>query len=209
MRLLLVALLCLSGCSYKPPDASPKAEAETKKKSAPVVNIPEKFQVRFETSKGNFTIEAYRDWAPLGAERFHQLVNDKFYNDARFFRIVPHFIVQFGLAANPANAKKWDTQKLKDDDPIRTNAYGTVAFAQTGDVESRSTQIFINVRSNQTLDEQGFAPFGKVIEGIEVVEKLYSGYGEQPNQEKIRKLGNTYLNESFPKLDYIRKTVLK
>jgi cyclophilin family peptidyl-prolyl cis-trans isomerase len=171
------------------------------------VDIPETFQVRFETSRGNFTIEAHRDWAPLGAERFLLLVKDKFFDGARFFRIVPNYVIQFGLAADPAMTKKWD-KKMKDDYLLRTNGLGTVAFAQTGDTESRTTQIFINIKSNQNLDEQGFAPFGKVIDGMDIVNRLYPGYREQPNQEQIKKRGNAYLNESFPKLDYIKKAVL-
>ena len=117
--------------------------------------------------------------------------------------MVPNFVVQFGLAANPAKTKKWD--KELDDDPVKqTNRAGSLAFAKKGR-NTRTTQVFINLRSNQSLDSQGFAPFGQIVEGMEVIEKLHSGYGEAPDQEAITKRGNAYLASAFPKLDFIRR----
>lgn len=147
-------------------------------------------------------MEVHPEWAPLGAQRFEELVKDSFFDGARFFRVVPQFIIQFGIAADPKMTKKWD-KPIKDDEPVRTNGYKTVAFATAGP-ETRTTQLFINLRSNQVLDKQGFAPFAIVTEGMEIVEKLNAEYGEQPNQKQIEQVGNQYLTRSFPRLDYIR-----
>ena len=162
--------------------------------------------MKFDTSKGTILIEAHRDWAPLGAAQFEKLVKARYFNGARFFRIVPNFVVQFGLAANPADTAKWD-KPIPDDPVLRTNRGGSLAFATMGP-NTRTTQLFINLNTNQALDSQGFAPFAQVIEGMEVVEKLYSGYGELPDQGAITKSGNAYLEEKFPKLDYIKTAVI-
>jgi cyclophilin family peptidyl-prolyl cis-trans isomerase len=198
-----LALMLASCSSEKAPTpaekeaAAPKAE---EKKGPPPV------YVKFETSKGDFVMEVHEDWAPIGAKRFLELVNDKFFDGARFFRIVPNFVVQFGLAASPAQSKKWD--KMLDDDPVlRTNSIGTVAFATAGP-NTRTTQLFINMRSNQMLDDQGFAPFAKVTEGMDVVERFYAAYGERPDQDLIKKRGNAYLTAEFPSLDYIKKATI-
>ena len=161
------------------------------------------FKVRMETSEGPIVIEVHPDWAPIGAERFRQLVEDNYYDGARFFRVVPNFVIQFGLAGDPKLTAKWDKQI--DDDPVKqTNRVGSVTFATAGP-NTRTAQVFINLRSNQMLDSQGFAPFGMVVEGMNVVEQLYSGYGEQPDQELITNRGNAYLQRNFPNLDYIKK----
>jgi peptidyl-prolyl cis-trans isomerase A (cyclophilin A) len=137
------------------------------------------------------------------ADRFFELVKAGFYNDARFYRVLPNFVAQFGLAASPAMTKQWD--KSIDDDPVgHTNSRGTVAFAKAGR-NSRDTQVFVNLRSNQSLDNDGFAAFGVVIEGMDgVVGKLYSKYGDAPDQDAIRRSGNSYLKSKFPLLDYIK-----
>jgi len=201
---LSVLCLLLAGCS-----TSPKKEAATepeKKAAVSRVGAPELFNVKLETSKGPIVIEVHRDWAPRGADRFYELVKDGYYNDARFFRIIPNYVAQFGLAATPAMTKKW--AKSIDDDPVaHTNSVGTVAFAKAGR-NSRDTQVFINLRSNQILDSQGFAPFGKVSEGMPVVEKLYSRYGDSPEQEALTKRGNSYLKSGFPLLDYIKTATI-
>jgi peptidyl-prolyl cis-trans isomerase A (cyclophilin A) len=188
--------LLLAGCS-RTTEPKKSAEAEPAKPSGPPI-----YNVRFETSKGPFTVEVHRDWAPLGAARFEELVQDGFYDNSRFFRVVPNFIIQFGIAADPKMTKKWN-KPIKDDEPTRTNGYKTLAFATAGP-ETRTTQVFINLRSNQVLDKQGFAPFAVVTEGMDIVEKLYSGYGEGPQQPRIERQGNAYLTSSFPKLDYIK-----
>lgn len=159
------------------------------------------FKVRFATSKGPFVVEVHPDWAPVGANRFEELLKAKYYNGARFFRVVPNFVIQFGLAASPAMTKKWD-KAIKDDPVKQTNRLGSLAFATMGP-ETRTAQVFINLRSNQSLDDKGFAPFAQIVEGMDVVEKIYAGYGELPDQEQITKRGNVYLSR-FPKLDYIK-----
>jgi cyclophilin family peptidyl-prolyl cis-trans isomerase len=188
--------LLLAGCS-RSTEPKKTTEAEPAKPAE-----PDTFKVQFETTKGPFTVEVHREWAPLGAQRFEELVKDGFYDGARFFRVVPDFIIQFGIAGDPKMTKKWD-KPIKDDEPVRTNAYKTMAFATAGP-ETRTTQVFINLRSNQTLDSQGFAPFAIVIEGMENVEKLNAEYREQPDQQRIERQGNAYLNQNFPRLDYIK-----
>lgn len=186
----------LAACSRnEPPKSVETAEPATTAAAEP-------YKVRFETTKGPFVIEVHPDWAPLGAERFEQLVKDGFYNGARFFRVVPNFIIQFGIAGDPKMTKKWD-KPIKDDTPLRTNSYKSVAFATAGP-ETRTAQVFINLRSNQILDKQGFAPFGMVVEGMDVVEKLNAEYGEMPDQKRIERQGNSYLTQNFPRLDYIK-----
>jgi peptidyl-prolyl cis-trans isomerase A (cyclophilin A) len=163
--------------------------------------------VKMETSKGPVVIEVHREWAPIGADRFYELVKDGFFQEARFFRIVPNFIVQFGLAADPKMSKKWD--KTIADDPVsRTNRAGAVTFATAGP-NTRNSQIFINLGSNQSLDNQGFAPFGQVIEGMDAVQKFNASYGEMPDQQAITMRGNAYLKEKFPNLDYIKTAVIQ
>jgi peptidyl-prolyl cis-trans isomerase A (cyclophilin A) len=198
---LAALMLLLPGCSRSSEPAKSEAPAAEPKESA-----ANTFRVRFETSKGPFVVEVHRDWAPLGAQRFEELVKDGFYDGARFFRVVPNFIIQFGIAADPRMTKKWN-KPIKDDEPVQTNRYKSMAFATAGP-ETRTTQVFINLRSNQVLDKQGFAPFAMVIEGMEIIEKLYAEYGEQPDQQRIERQGNRYLETSFPRLDYIRKATI-
>ncbi len=183
----------------------PKAEESTEA-SAAKGGMPDVFKVRFNTSKGDFIVEAHKDWAPLGTQRFYELVRSRYFDGARFFRVVPNFVVQFGLAANPGVTKRWD-KTIPDDPVLRTNKLGAMVFATAGP-NTRTTQIFINLKSNQFLDNQGFAPFGQVIEGMEVVQSLYSGYGEEPDQQAITAQGNAYLNAKYPKLDYIKKATI-
>ena len=133
-------------------------------------------------------------------------MKDGYFNGARFFRWVPGFVVQFGLAADPRMTKKWD-KPIKDDPVLQTNRTGSVVFATAG-AGTRTTQLFINLRSNQSLDDQGFAPFGMVVEGMDVVQSIYPGYGENPDQGEITARGNAYLNANFPKLDHIQKATI-
>ena len=198
--LLSCVLLLLAGCS-KAPEPARKAEAEAPaaKEQPPAQGT---YRVRFETSKGPIVVEVHPEWAPIGAKRFEELVKAGYFDGARFFRVVPNFVVQFGLAANPALTKKWDKQ-IKDDAVAHTNSLGTLSFATMGP-ETRTTQIFINLRSNQSLDSQGFAPFANVVEGMEIVQKFHSAYGERPDQQAITRRGNAYLQQNFPNLDYIK-----
>jgi peptidyl-prolyl cis-trans isomerase A (cyclophilin A) len=216
-------ILLLIGCSKpseQPKTAEEKAPATTVQPAEPPKPAPSEapkpapsqapatFKVRFDTSKGPFEVEVHRDWAPLGADHFYALVKSGYFDGARFFRVVPNFVVQFGLAANPANTKKWDTP-IADDPVTQTNRLGSIVYATAGP-NTRTTQLFINLHSNQSLDSQGFAPFGMVLgNGMSVVQQIYSGYGQQPDQGAITSEGNAYINSSFPKLDYIKKATIE
>ena len=165
---------------------------------------PEVFKAQFTTTKGDFVIEVHRDWAPIGADRFYNLVKNGFFTNAAFFRVVPNFMVQFGLSANPAVNKAWQNANLKDDPVKESNKRGMVTFAKTSLPNSRSTQLYINFGDNAGLDPQGFAPFGSVIEGMDVVDKINSAYGERPEQDKITNEGDAYIMKNFPMIDKIK-----
>jgi peptidyl-prolyl cis-trans isomerase A (cyclophilin A) len=177
------------------------------KKVRPVGPAPDTFHVTFETSRGDFVVRVNRAWAPLGADRFYELVQSGFYNDNRFFRVVPGFVVQFGLNGKPTENNRWDEKRLADDPVRASNVRGSVAFATEGP-GTRSHQLFINLGSNGRLDTLGFAPIGLVVKGMEVVDSIYGGYGEGPDQGMIQSLGNNYLARNFPKLDYIKTAVV-
>jgi cyclophilin family peptidyl-prolyl cis-trans isomerase len=161
------------------------------------------YRVVLDTSKGPVVIDVDRRLAPNGAERFYELVKAKYFDGARFYRVVPGFVVQWGAAADPAVTKKWDTT-IPDDAVKTSNTRGTVAFAATGQPNSRSTHLFINLGDNAKLDAMGFAPIGRVGSGMEVVGRIYPGYAEQPDQALIAAHGNAYLEKEFPRLDYIK-----
>ncbi|MCC6794601.1 MAG: peptidylprolyl isomerase [Candidatus Hydrogenedentes bacterium] len=166
---------------------------------------PETFKVRFECSMGNFTIECIRSWAPIGVDRFYALARNGFFNDSKFFRVIPDYIVQFGLPAEPEKYADWVNSRIPDDANQVSNTEGTIVFAQPVNViNARSTQIYINLRDNSsTLDAMSFKPFGRVIEGMDVVRKISSVYGEFPDRYRIWKEGNAYLDPYFPGLDGI------
>jgi len=164
---------------------------------------PATYKVNLDTSKGPVVIEVTRADAPLGADRFYNLVKAKYFDGARFFRVVPGFMAQFGLAADPAVSKAWDVPI--QDDPVKTsNVRGSVTFAATSEPNTRSTQLFINFADNPRLDSLGFAPFGKVVSGMENVDQIYAGDRENPDQGRIQAEGNAYLEKAFPHLDYIK-----
>jgi peptidyl-prolyl cis-trans isomerase A (cyclophilin A) len=203
-------------------DAAPKAAAKTdaaKKTATPRANpllnpaglravAPPVYRVKFTTTKGDFVVECTREWAPRGADRFYNLVRNRFFNDAAFFRYVPNFIVQVGIPADPAVAKVWQNANIPDDPVTHGNKAGTLVFATAGP-NTRTTQLFINLKDNSAgLDRQGFAAFGTVTEGMEVVQGLFSGYGEQPDQGRIQAEGKAYLDKNFPKLDSIKSTTV-
>jgi len=164
---------------------------------------PELYKAQFTTTRGDFVVEVHREWAPLGADRFYNLVKNGYFTNAAFFRVVPNFIVQFGLSANPAVNKVWMNANLKDDPVMGSNKRGTVVFATAGP-NTRTTQLFINFGDNAGLDRQGFAPFGTVTDGMDVVDKIYPGYGERPDQQRITEEGKAYLDKNFPMLDSIK-----
>ena len=172
---------------------------------------PEVFAARFTTTQGDFVIEVHRSWAPHGADRFFNLARIGFFDDARFFRVVEGFMVQLGIPGDPVVAAKWRGASIPDDPVTQSNLRGFVTFAMAGP-NSRTTQIFIDFNNHPRLDASGFAPFGKVVKGMDVVDALYKGYGEGapeghgPNQERIQNEGNAYLDAEFPKLDRVLKT---
>ena len=175
--------------------------------------VPAQYKVKLETSKGDVVIEVTREWSPLGADRFHELVKTGVFDDARFFRVVPGFVVQFGLKGDPAVDAKWSDANIQDDPPSQSNTPGTISFATRGP-NTRSSQLFINLGNNASLDSMGFTPFGRVVEGMSVVTSLHSGYGDGPpggmgpDQSRIKSDGNAYLKRDFPQLDFIKKATI-
>ncbi len=197
----LLALLLATA----PPLTAPDAEWQA----------PKKFTVQVVTSKGDFLVQVQRAWAPRGADRFYELVRSGYFDDSRFFRVREGFIVQFGIAGQPQRAQQWRDRSFPDDTVIQTNTRGHVAFAMTGP-DTRTTQIYINLADNSRLDAGGFAPFAQVVRGMDVVDQLYAGYGEDAGggmrggkQDSLFASGNRYLDQAFPNLDrLIRATVL-
>jgi peptidyl-prolyl cis-trans isomerase A (cyclophilin A) len=194
----LVGLACaqflVASCADK---SSPPARDNAPRQA------PDSFRVTFETSRGPFVVQVSRAWAPLGADRFYDLTQQHFFDDSRFFRVVPGFVVQFGLNGDPKVNEPWDAKRLPDDSVRQTNARGTIVFATQGP-NTRTHQLFINLADNPRLDGMGFSPMGRVVDGMSVVDSLYSGYGESPDQTLIQTLGNSYLDRTFPKLDRIK-----
>ena len=222
-RCLVLALALLLAAAAAPAQqtaakpkssAPPKTTAQTKTAAQKKDQAPAVYQARFETSKGAFVIEVTRAWAPRGADRFHKLVKSGYYDDCRFFRVIAGFMAQFGINGDPEVNAAWNGATLTDDPVVKSNRRGYVSFAMSGP-NSRTTQVFINYDDrNANLDGMGFAPFGRVVQGMEVVDALFSGYGEGaprgrgPDQGRIQALGNAYLNSRFPKLDYIVKAAI-
>jgi len=175
---------------------------------------PAVYKAKFDTSKGAFVIEVHRDWAPLGADRFYNLVKNGFFDNARFFRVISGFMVQFGINGDPRVMTAWREARIKDDPVRQSNKRGLITFATAGP-NTRTTQVFINFGDNAMLDRQGFAPFGQVVSGMNVVDALYNGYGEGapsgqgPEQGRIQMEGNAYLAKEFGKLDYIKKATIE
>lgn len=204
---LALALLALAACGgeeevpaeLQNPLLYPSRHTET---------APDQFQAHFETTAGNFVIEVRREWAPLGADRFYNLVNAGFYDDQRIYRVVENFMVQFGIHGDPIVDYQWRDELLMDDPVVATNARGRVSFAKGG-ANSRTVEVFINYRDNSDLDARGFSPFGEVVEGMEVVDAFHAGYGdgpprgEGPYQAQAHAEGNEYFDAQFPELDRI------
>ena len=175
---------------------------------------PAQFKVNFDTSAGVFEVEVHRDWAPNGADRFYNLVKNGFFDNARFFRVISGFMMQFGINGDPAVNSVWREARIPRDPVKEGNKRGNITFAMQGGPsgpDTRTTQVFINFRDNSNLDPIGFASFGRVTKGMDVVDKIYSGYGEGapsgagPEQGRVQSEGNSYLTKDFPKLDYIKK----
>jgi len=213
VRCLLAAVcLVLAACS----SSTNEAAKETPKKEAIPEKAPDVFKVDFDTSKGPFVVEVHRDWAPLGADHFYTLVKLGYYDGNRFFRYVRGFIVQFGISGDPRANRMWANANIPDDPVKRPNVKGTLVYATAG-ANTRSAQLFINLKNNAAqLDSRGFAPFGTVVSGMDVVDSLYSGYGETapqggegPDPQNIETQGNEYLQNRFPRLDYIKKATVE
>src|SRR6266550_3796757 len=207
---LLASQLIPVACKDKTSPAPPAGAAVSTPLPQPSdAASPESFRVKFATTKGDFTVEVTRAWAPKGADRFYRLVKDGYFKDVRFFRVLPGFMAQFGMSGNPALNAKMDSLRIPDDPVAQSNKRGMVTFATAGP-NTRSSQFFINYGDNTSLDLQGFSPFGRVVDGMKVVDAMYSGYGEGapngpgPRQDSIREKGNEYLRRAFPKLDYIK-----
>lgn len=201
-----VALSVLTACESR----APGSEGTTAQPPATAERAPNVFRARFETSKGPFVVEVHRAWAPVGADRFYQLVKSGYFDNNRFFRVLTGFMVQFGVHGDPAVNKAWEPLSIPDDSVTQSNTRGFVTFAAMQVPNSRNTQVFINLVDNHNLDPMGFAPFGQVIEGMAVVDSLHAGYGESPpggfgpDQMRIMAEGNAYLEKEFPRLDFIR-----
>jgi peptidyl-prolyl cis-trans isomerase A (cyclophilin A) len=206
----VLATLFAAGATPAPAAPNPKLMNPSALKE----KAPDVYRAKFATSKGDFVVEVTRAWAPNGADRFFNLVSNGYFNDCRFFRVIAGFMVQFGINGDPALNTVWRDANFPDDPVQQSNKRGFVTFATRGP-NTRTTQIFINYADrNAGLDGQGFAPFGKVVEGMEVVDKLFSGYGEGapqghgPDQMKAQTEGNAYLGKDFPNLDYVKTAVI-
>ena len=195
-RSLLVLLAALAVVAAAEPSAAQVTDEQA----------PATFRAWFETNQGPFVIEVQREWAPIGADRFFTLVKRGFYNDVRFFRVLNGFMAQFGLNGDPKVQGEYAAANLIDEPARQSNLRGFVTFAKESTPNTRYTMVFINYKDNSYLDADGFAPFGQVVSGMEVVDKLFSGYGRQnvPDQRRIKSEGNTYLAAEYPKLDFIK-----
>jgi peptidyl-prolyl cis-trans isomerase A (cyclophilin A) len=175
---------------------------------------PAAYKVRFDTSKGAFVVQVNRAWAPNGADRFYNLVRNGFYDNVRFFRVISGFMVQFGINGDPAVSAKWREARIQDDKVVQSNKRGFITYAMAGP-NSRTSQVFINFGDNAALDSQGFAPFGQVISGMDVVDKLNAEYGEGaprgrgPDQGRLQMQGNAYLQQEFPRMDFVKKATIE
>jgi peptidyl-prolyl cis-trans isomerase A (cyclophilin A) len=216
-----VVTLCFVSAPIFVPPAFAAGQAAASKASkllnpaALTAKAPEAFKAKFDTSKGVVVVEVHRDWSPLGADRFYNMVRNGFFDGVRFFRVIPDFMAQFGINGNPAVNTAWDKFELKDDPPGKqSNTRGTISYGNTGRPNSRGTQVFINYKDNAFLDTQKppFTPFGLVVEGMDVADKLNAEYGSAPQnaQGRIVTEGNKFLIASYPKLDYVKTaTVVK
>src|SRR5215475_8099113 len=203
-----VGALLVSSLAYAQGSGVDLSKAKLRTPAALTEQAPPTFKAKFDTSKGPFVVEVHRDWAPKGADRFFNLVKNGFFDDTRFFRVVPNFMVQFGINGDPSIQRNWANANITDDPVKQSNKKGYVTFATRGK-DTRTTQVFINFKDNGFLDAQGFTPFGEVTTGMDVVEKITDQYGEKPNQGAIQQQGNTYLKAQFPKLDYVKKATIE
>jgi len=197
----LLAVAAVAGCGGSGSSGVPKALLHPDQLTA---KAPAQFDAVFHTTNGDFTVRVHRAWAPHGADRFYELVRNGFYDGAKIFRVIPRFVVQFGISPYPTVSREWTNATIPDDPVTTHNTRGTVTFASAGP-GSRTTQVFVNLGDNEALDPQGFAPFGEVVSGLKVVGSLYSGYAHEPtgHQGEMMEEGNEYFDKSWPKLDAI------
>jgi peptidyl-prolyl cis-trans isomerase A (cyclophilin A) len=199
----LTVFALLAACSSPAPKETARESLQASATQAPAI-----FRVKFDTTKGSFIVEVHRDWAPRGADRFFELIDGKYYDGLYFFRVIKGFVVEWGIHRDPQVTARWNAMVIPDDPVRQSNRRGTITFATDGP-NTRSTEPFINLADNGRLDSRGFAPFGEVVEGMDVVDKLYAGYGDGPpngegvDQNKAEARGNEYIEGSFPKLDKI------
>ena len=202
-RILTVLSLTVmaTGCSRDSAPERPETARPTPAEDSPAA--PDSFRVAFETTRGNFLVDVIRAWSPRGVDRFHELVNAGYFTDIAFIRVVPGFVAQFGMHGDPAVNRRWEEKTIPDDPVVQSNKRGMLVFATRGP-NTRGNQFFINYSDNARLDGMGFSPFGRVVEGMSVVDSIYSGYGEAPDQARVSADGNAYLKREFPRLDYIK-----
>jgi len=203
----LALLLCATVLAQTKSDSKKSGPPKLLEPATLNAQAPETFQVKFVTTKGEFTVVVTRSWAPRGADRFYNLVRAGFFTDAAFFRVIPGFMAQFGISARPDVSQVWEPARIPDDPVTQSNTRGRITFATAGP-NTRTTQLFINYGDNARLDGQGFAPFGEVTSGMEVVDQIYPGYREQPNQGAIQAQGKAYLDANFPMLDRITSATI-
>lgn len=187
----LIALVTLLACGEKLPPIVETGQA------------PDSFNVTFETSRGNIVVALHRDWAPKGVDQFYALVKNHFFDENRFFRVLPNYIAQFGVSGTRKLNERWDKKRIEDDPRKQSNTRGTLAFAMDGK-NSRAHQLFFNLKDNPGLDKDGFAPIGIIVEGQAFADSIYDGYTDSPEAHFINTMGNEYLLRMFPKLDYIK-----
>ena len=214
LPLILLPLLLLAGCGGEGEAPQQQALNPLFTPKRLTATAPATFRVRLATSEGDVVIQVHRSWAPLGADRFYNLVTNGFYEDTRVYRVLDGFMAQFGMNGDPRVNMAWRNAIIVDDPVTQSNTRGRVSFAKGGP-NSRTTEVFINFRDNATLDERGFAPIGEVVEGMDVVDRFHSGYGDGPPrgggpyQAQVQAQGNAYLDASFPELTRILSATLE
>jgi len=224
LSLFCVFVIAATACKHAADKPASRSDAAAATAAAPDFHdpaspgfraqAPDSFRARFATTRGDFVIAVHRAWAPLGADRFYNLVRSGYYDGVRFFRVVPGFMAQFGIHGDTGVTSAWRERRIPDDPVRRTNVRGMVTFATAG-AGTRTTQVFINYRNNDRLDGMGFAPFGQVVEGMEVVDSLYGGYGDAapggrgPDQFRMHVEGEKYLARQFPRLDKVVKATIE
>jgi peptidyl-prolyl cis-trans isomerase A (cyclophilin A) len=208
LRAVSLGVLASLLLAFAPGSAIGQTSAKLTNPAQLTETAPDKYQVNFETTKGEIIVDVTRAWAPNGADRFYNLVKNGFYDNCRFFRVVKNFMVQFGINGDPKINRVMMNANIPDDKPKQSNTRGFITFAMSSQPNSRTTQVFISFRDNSFLDAQGFAPFGKVSKGMDIVDAINNEYGENPDQTQVQMQGNAYLQKAFPNLDYVKSATI-